>query len=193
MFEDTYTTIYRYLGDILDYPDATIAYQARACAALLQPILPESADQLTAFADFADETPIGRVEEIYTATFDINPTTYIFAGFILFGESFKRGKFLVKLQQIYRECGFETSSELADHAAVMLRFLAVCDLESTTNQELIDECLLPVLRHMCADFAQDTTHIHPYANVLQAVLNVCESVRTHEPVLETSCDERSMA
>lgn len=27
MFEDTYTTIYRYLGDILDYPDATIAYQ----------------------------------------------------------------------------------------------------------------------------------------------------------------------
>ena len=36
----------------------------------------------------------------------MNPACYIFAGYILFGESFNRGKFLVRLQKEYRERAF---------------------------------------------------------------------------------------
>lgn len=162
----------RYFGDLLDYPTPELAGQARACAELLGPEHGEAASQLRDFAGYMERTPLGRMEEIYTGTFDMNPACYIFAGYILFGESFKRGKFLVRLQEEYRARGFSAGSELADHMAVLLRFMSLLDPGEETAQLLRDDVLLPVLAEMDRGFDSGNGSPNPYRQVLHAILAV---------------------
>ena len=119
--------IYLRFADLLDYPGPRILDQALECVDLLAQEEPQTVELIQGFVDFAGRTPLGRLEEIYTGTFDVNPACYIYAGYLLFGESFKRGKFLVRLQEKYREHGFSAEKELADHVPVLFRFLATLD------------------------------------------------------------------
>jgi len=164
-------------ADLLDYPGPGLLDQARECADLLKPDQPEAAEHVAYFLEFAKSASPGQLEEIYTGTFDLNPACYIFAGYLLFGESFKRGKFLVGLQERYRERGFSAGNELADHLAVMFRFLATLEAHEALAQELLEDCLLPVLQRMNKNFEHDNEKPNPYARVLQAVLHVVEQAQ----------------
>ncbi|MBS1253328.1 MAG: hypothetical protein MAG451_02377 [Anaerolineales bacterium] len=172
--------IYRCFADLLDYPGPNLADRTRRCVDLLGPDYPDAAEGIRDFLDFAENTPLGRLEEIYTGTFDVNPACYIFAGYMLFGESFKRGRFLVQLQEKYRERGFSAGDELADHVPVLFRFLATLDSEDVLAEQLVDNCLVPVLQKMNANFKNDTETPNPYARVLRAILVVLEGDRSHD-------------
>jgi len=166
--------IYAHLADLLDYPRADLLAQARLCAALLAQDDPQAARQIQDFVAWAEKTPLGCMEEIYTGTFDVNPACYIFAGYLLFGESFHRGKFLVRLQAEYRQRGFSPGNELADHLAVMLRFLSTLGADEILAGELVTDCFLPVLHKMYANFAKGNQKPNPYRHVLRAILTVLE-------------------
>ena len=178
--------VYLCFADLLDYPGPGLADQTRTCADLLALDHPEAAGCLQEFLDCVEGTPLGRLEEIYTATFDVNPACYIFAGYLLFGESFKRGKFLVRLQEKYRERGFSAGNELADHVPVLFRFLSTLDPEEVLAQELVEDCLLPVLGKMNASFKNDTDRPNPYSQVLRAILAVLEQTPRARLMCEVS-------
>jgi len=164
--------IFTLFGDLLDYPTPALADQAQECAARLLLDAPEPSNRLVDFMEFVHVTEPGYLEEIYTGTFDVNPACYIFAGYMLFGESFDRGKFLVRLQERYRERGFEWGRELADHIPVILRFLGTLQPGEELAQNLIDKCLLPVLQKMRSNFDPDAARLNPYAGVLRALIEV---------------------
>jgi nitrate reductase delta subunit len=166
-------------ADLLDYPTPALAEQARECAARLLREQPTPAHRLYEFMAFAENTQLGQLEEIYTGTFDVNPACYIFAGYMLFGESFDRGKFLVRLQERYRRRGFDWGRELADHIPVIFRFLGTLEPGDDLPQNLIDKCLLPVLQKMHSNFEADT--INPYAGVLRALIEVLQPL-AREPL-----------
>jgi nitrate reductase delta subunit len=64
-------------------------------------------------------------EELFSATFDINPSCVPYAGIHLFGEeNFKRGEFMAALFARYEETGFVPNGDLPDHLANLLRFAA---------------------------------------------------------------------
>lgn len=169
---DARQRIYFHFSNLLEYPQPSLADSARQCAELLARDHPEAAGRVRAFLDCAGSTPAGRLEEIYTGTFDVNPTCTIYAGYQLFGESYKRGEFLVRLKQKYREHGFAEDKELADHLAVLFRFLAGLDEENILAQELIEDCLVPALRKMNGSFECDSRN--PYAHLLGAAMAVLE-------------------
>ncbi len=182
MRKETHQQACFYFGNLLDYPTPEIASQTRECAALLALTEPEVANSLYRFLEVVESTPLGRLEEIYTGTFDVSPACYIFAGYMLFGESFNRGKFLVRLQEKYRERGFSMGNELADHLAVMFRFLSTLDTTETLAQELIDDCFIPVLQKMNDSFKNnDTERPNPYLHLLRATLATLEQMQTAAP------------
>jgi nitrate reductase delta subunit len=176
--------VYHLLSSLLEYPSPGLAGSARECAALLAPERPEAAAEIEKFRSLAEETQPGRLEEIYTGTFDINPACTIYAGFQLFGESYKRGEFLVRLKEKYRQWGFFEGNELADHLAVLLRFLGQLDPEETLARELIEDCLVPALEKMNRSFPEPSgSTLNPYACVLRAAAAVIEHelpAKTHE-------------
>lgn len=102
---------------------------------------------LHGFRAFVEETPPGRLEEIYTGTFDLDAACYPYVGYHLFGESYKRSLFMQQLKERYQAQGFMVEHELPDHLAVLLRFLATGD-DPDLVHIIIQEALLPALEQM---------------------------------------------
>jgi nitrate reductase delta subunit len=173
---------YLCFADLLDYPQPDLPAQAHTCARLLASDFPEASGQIQGFAERASGTSQGRLEEIYTGTFDVNPACYIFAGYMLFGEGFNRGKFLVRLQEKYRQHDFSQGNELADHVAVIFRFLGILEPDDPTVQVLIEDCLTPVITKMNAGFKNDSANPNPYQQVLLAIQSVLERTQEAIPV-----------
>lgn len=169
-----------YFAELLDYPGPNLLEIGRDCAELLDGDEVEAAERLRDFVQFVEVESPGRMEEIYTGTFDVNPACFIFVGYLLFGEGFKRGKFLVRLKEKYREHGFSAGKELADHMAVMIRFLAELDRDDELSRQITNDCLLPAMGQMIEGLDQDTDRPNPYSQVLLAAMTVLEGI--HPPV-----------
>ncbi len=174
MVDEKNNEMFLRLGDVLEYPDGQLSTHAAECVELLASDLPDASHQMGRFLEFVGSTTQGRMEEIYTGTFDVSPTCFIFAGYMLFGETFKRGEFLVQLQERYHQHNFSAGNELADHIAVIFRFIATLEDGDILKAELIEDCLLPVLEKMISSFKTNPDRANPYAHVLRASIEALE-------------------
>lgn len=137
--------LFHLFAELLDYPQPGLLEALQECEILSASQVPASAVLLQEFCRFAEETPLGRQQEIYTGTFDLDATYHPYIGYHLFGETYKRSAFLVGLKERYQECAFAfPENQLPDHLPVVLRFLAVCP-DGDMAGELIGEALLPAL------------------------------------------------
>ncbi len=142
-------------GELLSYPGPrTVPALERLAAAGWQPVAGEL------LARTREE-----LQELYTRTFDLEPTCAPYFGHQLFGDdSGRRGALLAALAGIYRREGFAPRDELPDHVAEVLRFLAVAR-PGAARDELVRDGLLPALRTMI-DALDDEAN--PYREVLVA-------------------------
>ncbi len=155
-------------ADLLAYPAGGEADIAAKGAAALSGVFPESAAWLEEVRSFFADTPRERVEEIFTATFDLQASCAPYVGFHLFGEGYKRRIFLAGMNALYASRGFLAEGELPDHIAVVLRFLAVSSADGQTR-EIVEDGLIPALAKMIRTF-QDAGN--PYEKVLRALQSV---------------------
>lgn len=139
--------MFQLFAALLDYPVSNPAAAAEACAAGAAGHSQEAAALLSDFAAFAASASLGRLEEIYTAVFELDATRHPYVGFHLFGESYKRSAFLLALKEHYRRYDIQCGTELPDHLALMLRFLAATE-HPAEAEELIRAALHPALRRM---------------------------------------------
>ena len=138
-------------ADILDYPAPGLARKAAECAALIGAAQPEAAALLESFRRFAEETSLGKLQEVYSGFFDLNSICHPYVGYQLFGENYKRSSFLVGLKKAYRAEGFEASaSEIPDRLSIVLRFVAHSKAGEEID-ELLNRGLLPALARMTTD------------------------------------------
>jgi nitrate reductase delta subunit len=158
--------IFHLFADILEYPTPNLLSQVKECMDLLSSVNPQTVTNLDEFNRFVEQAKPGRLDEIYTGTFDLQVVCYPYAGYHLFGESYKRGAFMVKLKERYSANGFSAGSELPDHIAVILRFLALLQDEEE-RRVLVGECLIPALEKMVRAFGDKA---NPYGEVTHALL-----------------------
>ncbi|MFN8628738.1 MAG: nitrate reductase molybdenum cofactor assembly chaperone [Candidatus Binatia bacterium] len=160
-------------AEIFSYPagpPVALADVVRAGETLVPPAT-DSGALLREFRRSVASLPLGRLQEIYTATFDLQPRCSPYVGYHLFGESYKRSVFLVGLQERYRQHGVCPDGELADHLSAVLRFLAACS-DAAPAEELIAEALLPALDKMLEVSAATTEggrRPRPYDYALRAL------------------------
>ncbi len=147
MNDDTARLSLSYFADLLEYPRGEIGRVAGECAALLSAELPEAAVLLRDFAAGMAGLPRGTIEEIYTSTFDLDPVCYLYVGYHVFGETYKRSIFLLALKERYRACGITVDSELADHISAVLRYVVAGD-DAEDVDVVVREALLPALQRM---------------------------------------------
>lgn len=146
--------IFRLFADILDYPRPGLIEAVCECEELISDEHPEAVALLRKFRTFVEESPPGRLEEVYTGTFDLDTVFHPYVGYHLFGESYKRSVFLLGLKERFREYGFEPGIELPDYLPVLLRFLAIYD-DAEGAEELLQEAVLPVLDRMARKETQE--------------------------------------
>jgi nitrate reductase molybdenum cofactor assembly chaperone NarJ/NarW len=135
-------------ADILDYPAPGLANKVAECAALIGAAQPEAAALLESFRGFAEETSLGKLQEVYSGFFDLNSICHPYVGYQLFGENYKRSSMLVGLKKAYREEGFEAdTSDIPDRLSIVLRFVAHSKGGEEID-ELLNRGLLPALARM---------------------------------------------
>jgi nitrate reductase molybdenum cofactor assembly chaperone NarJ/NarW len=146
-------------ADILDYPAPGLAEKTAECAALIGAAQPKAAALLEGFRDFAEKTPLGRLQEFYSGFFDLNSVCHPYVGYQLFGENYKRSVFLIGLKKSYRAEGFEAdASEMPDRLSIVLRF-ASQSKGGEEIDELLSRGLLPALERMTTK-PETETHQH---------------------------------
>jgi nitrate reductase delta subunit len=151
-------------ADILDYPAPGLAGKAAECAALIGAAQPEAVALLESFRGFAEETSLGKLEEVYSGFFDLNSICHPYVGYQLFGENYKRSTFLLGLKKAYRAEGFEASgSDLADRLSTVLRFVAHSKGGDEID-ELLNRGLLPAIARMTTKPESDA-HQHGPADI----------------------------
>jgi len=159
-------TAYRLFAGLLEYPTADLGRQARECLDWLSSAGSPAAAPLQSFCGYVQETSQARMEELYTRTFDLQAVCSPYVGYQLFGDSYKRGFFMARLNEGYRERGFSAGTELPDHVVVVLRFLALAT-EDEFSRALLDEGLVPALAKMLQPLGSPSDN--PYSEVLGAL------------------------
>ncbi|HVA62259.1 MAG TPA: molecular chaperone TorD family protein [Terriglobales bacterium] len=152
---------YAGFADWLDYP-AAAAPPPQPALAQASPVVQ---GLLAAFATAAAALPAGRLEEVYTQTFDLQPECTLNLGHHLFGEDWKRSLFLIELKALFARHSLDPGHELPDHLCWLLRLLAVAPPDPEL-QDLRATCLLPALRALSLRL-QDSSN--PYQPLLQAL------------------------
>lgn len=181
MNKDSISLLYTLFADLLSYPGGDLLTKTEACLDELRSVHNEAAEELEAFLGGVQNLTVEKLEELYTVTFDMQPLCYPYVGYQLFGESYKRGAFMARLNEAYRAVGYSAGEELPDHLPVILRFLG---LDSALRQDefcqtLLAEGLIPALEKMLQPFAESP---NPYARLLKAL----QLVLTHTPEKEMS-------
>jgi nitrate reductase delta subunit len=155
----------RQFATLFSYPDEAAPQTADACVTQLRAMDSAAAAPMARFAALLTAQPPARLEELFTATFDLQPVCHPYVGYQLCGESQQRTLFLMRLQQLYRQHGFTGDGELADHLATLLRFVgSVADRDC--GMEIIRDGLLPALGKMAAGLEGEG---QPYGELIKAV------------------------
>jgi nitrate reductase assembly molybdenum cofactor insertion protein NarJ len=141
---------YSDVAELFDFPGPELAGRGRALQGFLREGYPEAALELEQFlaaipADTLD------LQELHTRTFDVQSLTTLDIGYVLFGDDYKRGALLSKLNQEHRRAQNDCRGELADHLPNLLRLIPKLEDQELLG-ELVEQILVPALMLMIQEF-----------------------------------------
>ncbi len=163
------TLLWDWMATLLRYPDGNYLETARQCHRAVGVTDPDVAALLARFLDGMEELSTEARQELFTATFDLNPSCALEVGWHLFGENYERGAFLVKMRQQLTRFGLSDSGELPDHLKLVLAILGRMPAEEA--EEFAGVCLLPALAKMRANL---TGKSNPFEGALDAIALLVE-------------------
>ena len=165
---DRQQQLFTAFAELFAYPVSDPTPAARRCHGLVRER--ESAAELDRFVARAERARPHELEELYSSTFDLEPTCAPYVGHHLCGDGPKRGVFLSRLADVYRQDGFAVvapDGELPDHLSVVLRYLGAV-ASGPGRQALLEDALVPALDKMLASLEDP-------ANVYRSVLSALRS------------------
>ena len=112
------------LACLLTYPgEAESGSRYGAAAEVVASACPETAESLRGFMNAIAAFDAGKLEELYTHTFDNVADRSLEVGWQLFGENYARGVLMVRFRALMREHGVPERTELPDHLTHVLALL----------------------------------------------------------------------
>jgi nitrate reductase delta subunit len=144
--------VYRSFSKILEYPQDSFFEHFSECLKNLEEKDGKLSNQLTLAFDKMKSLALSRMRENYIQTFDFNPSTSLAVGYHLFGDDYKRSKFMIGLKERYQKYGFKgESNELPDHLPLMINFLAGNKFNDDISA-IVDEGIIPALNKILNNF-----------------------------------------
>ena len=161
---------YLLIAELFAYRSSDLQDSIKACVNEITNSYPESIRTLSSFEKHLNRLDLGKQEEYYSKTFDVSAQCSMDLGYVIFGEDYKRGEFLVKMKNEQRLAGHNFEIELADYLPNVLRLLYY-----HKNKDFVEElayCItIPALKEILNKF-KDTDNV--YREVLVMLLNILE-------------------
>ena len=185
---------YEILSELFKYPTFGYHDKVNACMLMLQEKYPEAAKTFLRFSDYINSKTLYEVEEVFGFTFHIQAICFLDIGYVLFGEDYNRGEFLVNMKREQAKINHSCGEELADNLPHVLHLLAKSD-DIELVQELAVRAVTPAVEKMLEEFQQsrldlkmkvikkkqkaiimeDIVDGNIYQNAIQALLFVLQS------------------
>ncbi len=155
------------LGATLAYPRDGYRTGVDECRKLLASGDPEAAAAMESFCEAIANLDDTELEELYTRSFDLNPMCTLEVGWHIYGEQYRRGRFLVQARELLSLAGIDEQGELPDHLMSLLP--AVARLEPEDAATFAGTYLVPAVNKMLSGLEGKA---NPYEEVLSAVQQV---------------------
>ncbi len=145
------TSHYLKLADVFRYPSADYLQRLDRCRASLAKVHSEAAVELEKFAAHVREITHQQRQELFIKTFEVQALCYLDLGFVIFGEDYKRGMFLVHMKREHERVGNDYGTELPDHLANVLVLIEKTEDDDFRN-DLVAGIAIPAIRKMLQGF-----------------------------------------
>lgn len=163
---------YKILASLFDYPgNNNLQEIIPHIKKIILEKYPASLDKIDDFEIFANKYSPDSQNEYYIRTFDVQALCYLDIGYVLFGEDYKRGEFLVNMRNEHIKAGNNCGCELADHLPNILRLLHKIE-DKKFAQELAYSIVIPSLKLIINNFKDESNY---YKSALELLLNIMEN------------------
>lgn len=143
--------IYNLYASVFRYPDKGFTEDVTLLEKSLLYTSPAALESFLVFSSFMKDNTLFEQQELFTKTFDVQPICYLDLGYVIFGEDYKRGAFLLHMQQEQQRWNNECGTDLPDHLSNMLTLMVKMEGESISS-ELVHRILIPGLDKMMSEF-----------------------------------------
>lgn len=153
------------------YPSEDLNTSTDKWRDIISSIKPALIPKLDLFINHTIEKPLSFQQEYYIRTFDVQAICFLDIGYVLFGEDYKRGVFLVNIKKEQLKAGNDCGSELPDHLPNILTLLPKMK-DANLAEELIYSILIPSIHELILKFS-DTSNL--YKGLLEILVTVMET------------------
>ncbi len=142
---------YTLIANLFRYPTEELMDNALDVIGALSTDYPEQTEVVKGFIQNFSSLTLYQQQEYYIKTFDIQAVCFLDIGYVLFGEDYKRGDFLVQMKEEQRNAGNDCGVELSDHLPNILTLFSKTKKEKFA-EELIATICIPALDEMIDKF-----------------------------------------
>ncbi|MBI4446647.1 MAG: nitrate reductase molybdenum cofactor assembly chaperone [Acidobacteria bacterium] len=157
------------LAALFSYPTATYLQHAEQTARLFSPLKGEIVTLLEEFNRQVQSLSLEKIQELFTATFDLNPVASLEIGWHLHGENYERGRFMVEMREQLRRLGVEEKTELPDHLTHVLPMAGRMPYREVPL--FLDSSVLPGLAKIQAALKEKDNLFEPLLRATEVFLN----------------------
>lgn len=142
---------YSQLANLFRYPEDDFIFQLKENQDFLDEFYPEAGKELQIFSEYMGNcTPEAR-KELFTKTFDVQPICYLDLGYVMFGEDYKRGAFLLNMQEEQRKINNDCGTDLPDNICNTLVLMTKSE-DDAFVEDLVWRIFIPCVKKMVAEF-----------------------------------------
>jgi nitrate reductase delta subunit len=159
---------------LLQYPDESMLEWLAAFKEVLNEIGSTSIrNTYGRILSYFEQTPLIRLQEQYTETFDLKPSNCLNLTYHCWGDTEKRGPALAHLEEIYLMAGFERiGRELPDFLPLILEFIS-------ERPDIATSEIIPLYGTAVRALAERLSQAgYPYALLFEQLMDIFEKQRS---------------
>ena len=164
-------THYKLLAEMFRYPSDDLRAYSEKWRDVISLYDARLTDKLNLFITHINGRALGFQQEYYISTFDVQALCFLDIGYVLYGEDYKRGVFLVNIKKEQIKAENDCGSELPDHLPNILTLLPKIT-DAYLAEELIYSLLIPALHELILKF-RDTSNL--YKGLLEILVKIMET------------------
>ena len=164
-------THYKLLAELFRYPSADLKAYSEKWRDIISLYDATLIDKYDLFITHINEKTLSFQQEYYISTFDVQAMCFLDIGYVLYGEDYKRGVFMVNIKKEQIKAENDCGSELPDHLPNILTLLPKIT-DADLAEELIYSLLIPALHELILKF-RDTSNL--YKGLLEILASIMET------------------
>lgn len=142
---------YTLLSELFKYPEEDFILRLKDVQNYLDKFYPEAGNELKHFSEYMNTRSLDERQELFTKTFDVQPICYLDLGYVMFGEDYKRGAFLLSMQAEQLKISNDCGTDLPDNICNVLTLMS-----KSTDDEFVEDLVwrifIPCVHKMIAEF-----------------------------------------